>query len=155
VWPADHRGAGMLSRGWVWAILALTLAAGAGACGSGAGTAATSAASSTSAASLTSKAHTEKASGSLPTYEPSKVVIKVGGFVRLRSADSVSKVSSFYRKALKSGDWRIVSIAGTAARTSIVAMHGTTGVTIGISSSGAARTSISVLRCTCGLSAPS
>ena len=138
----------MLCKGWAWAIIALSLAAGAGACGSGGGSAVTSAVSATPAASVAPVAHSGKTSGSLPAYEPSKVVSKSGGFTRLSSADPVSKVSSFYRKALKSGGWRVISAAQTAARTSIVAMHGTTGVSISISSSGPA-TSISVFQCTC------
>jgi hypothetical protein len=138
-----------LGKSWIWAIVALVLAAGLGACSSSGGRAATSAASSTSAASLTSTVRLSNSSGSLPVYEPSKLVSKAHGFIRLSSADPMSKVISFYDKALKSGRWRIISTTKTATRAIIVAMHGTIGAGITISPAGPAGTSISVLLCTC------
>jgi hypothetical protein len=111
--------------------------------------AASPASASTAAASLASVVRINGISGSLPVYEPSKVVGKANGFIRLRSADPMSEVISFYDQALKSGRWRIITASKTAARASIVAMHGNTGAGITISSTGPAGTSISVLLCQC------
>jgi hypothetical protein len=143
MWPADHMGLGMLGKSWIWAIMALTLAAGLGACSSGGGHV------TTSAAHLASTARVIATSGSLPTYEPSKVVSNAGGLIRLSSADPASKVISFYKKALKNEGWSIVSIATTGASTSIVAMNEASGASISISSAGPADTSITVLLCIC------
>jgi len=146
-------GGPALGKSWIWAIVALALAIGLGACSSSGGRMATAAVSptsaATSAASLASVVRLNGIAGSLPVYEPSKVVSKADGFIRLRSADPMSKVISFYDKALKSGRWRIITASKTAARASIVAMHGDTGAGITIGSAGPAGTSISVLLCQC------
>lgn len=141
----------------MWAILALALAAGVGACSTGGGnpaapalspsSATPSAASSTAAARTVARAGT--AAGSLPAYQPSKVVSETSGGTELSTADSVSKVTRFYENALKDGGWRVVSTAKTAAKTTIVAMRGRNGVGILISSAVPAGTSISVVLCAC------
>jgi hypothetical protein len=143
----------------MWAILALTLAAGAGACSASGGylappalsaTSATpSAAATLSTAAARTAARPGTAAGSLPAYQPSKVVSEASGHTLLSTADSVSKVTRFYENALKDQGWRIVSTAKTAARATIVAMHGTRGAGILISSAGPAGTSISVFLCAC------
>ena len=93
-----------------------------------------SAAATSSTAAARTAARPGTAAGSLPAYQPSKVVSEASGHTLLSTADSVSKVTRFYENALKDQGWRIVSTAKTAARATIVAMHGTRGAGILISS---------------------
>jgi hypothetical protein len=145
-----------MRRRWVWVMLALTLAAGTAACSSARGNAPVPASSPTSvrpSAANTAVALTAARSGRaavlLPDYQPSKVISEAAGRIQLSSIDSVSKVTSFYENAVKSRGWRIVYNSKSAAQTSIVAMHGTTGVGILISRAGQAGTSIAVIQCQC------
>jgi hypothetical protein len=145
-----------MHKRWVWVPLALTLAAGATACSSAPGNSPVPASSRTSvtpAAANTAVALTAARSGSsavsLPNYQPSKVISEAAGRIVLSSTDSVSKVTSFYENALKGRGWRIVYDSKSAAQTSMVAMHGTTGVGILIGRADRAGTSIAVLRCQC------
>jgi hypothetical protein len=134
-----------MGKRWVWVLLALTLAAGTAACSSARGNSPVPA---HTAVALTA-ARSGRAAVSLPNYQPSKVISEASGRIQLSSIDSVSKVTSFYENALKSRGWRIVYNSKSAAETSIVAMHGTTGVGILISRADQAGTSIAVLQCQC------
>ena len=82
-------------------------------------------------------------------YQSSKVISEAAGHIELDSTDPVSKVASFYKNALKSRGWRILSAGKNAGSTDIVAMLGTTGVGISISHADPAGTAILVLECDC------
>ena len=142
-----------MGKGRIGVILALTLAAGTAGCSASRGSPAVPVPSpisvTASAAAARTVARPGRVAGSLPNYQPSKVVSEATGRIQLSSIDSVSKVASFYENALKSRGWRIVSNSKSAAETSIVAMHGNTGVGILISRAHQAGTSIAVLQCQC------
>ena len=144
-----------MRSGWLYGILATGLMAGVVACSSGSGNSASSAAPATSAApssaapaatsAAASPASSASSAGSaLPDYKPSKVISQAGGHTQLSSTASVSTVTAFYEKALKSGGWTIISTAKTSTSANFVAKRGTHGVTVAISSAGPAGTSISV-----------
>jgi hypothetical protein len=145
-----------MGKRWVWMLLALTLAAGTAACSSARGNSPVPASAPTpvrpsaaNAAVVLTAARSGRTAVSLPNYQPSKVISEAAGRIQLSSAGSVSKVTSFYENALRSSGWRIVYDSKTAAQTSIVGMHGTTGVGILIGRAGQAGTSIAVVRCQC------
>jgi hypothetical protein len=146
-----------MGKTWAWAILALTLAAGTTACGASGGnpaipahspsSATPSVAASTAAARTVARA--DSVVDSLPRYQPSKVISEAAGHIQLSSTDPVSKVASFYKNALKSRGWRILSAGKNAGSTDLVAMLGSTGVGISISHADPAGTAILVLQCDC------
>jgi len=145
-----------MGRRWVWVLLALLLTAGTAACSAARGNRVPASSPTSvmpSVAASTVSAHTAARSGKaavpLPNYQPSKVVSKAAGSVQLSSTGSVSKVASFYKNALKSRGWRIVYASKSAANTTIVAMHGATGVGISIGRADPVGTTIVVTRCQC------
>lgn len=146
-----------MAKIWIWAALALTLAAGTAACSASGGnpaipahshsSARPSAAVSTAAALAATPG--DKAVDALPHYQPSMVVSEAAGHFQLTTIASMSKVASFYKTALKGRGWRILYAGKNAGSTDIVAMLGTTGVGISISHADPAGTAIVVLACDC------
>jgi len=141
-----------MGKTWIWVVLALMLVAGTTACGASGGTPAVPAhspSSATPSAAVRTVARAGSVVGSLPRYQPSKVISEAAGHIQLSSIDPVSKVASFYRNALKSRGWRILSDGKNAGSVDMVAMLGTTGVGITIGHADPAGTSILVLACDC------
>jgi hypothetical protein len=88
--------------------------------------------------------HAVADTAALPNYKPSTVVSEAAGHTQLTSPDDVSKLTAFYQSALQQGGWSISSSAKTATSTNLVAHRTGQGVTVAISSTGPAGTSISI-----------
>lgn len=142
-----------MGRRWIWVLLALTLAAVTAACSADRGNPSVRASYLTSAAASTVAARTAARSTKtdlpLPNYQPSKVVLQTVAGVQLSSTEPVSNVTRFYENVLKNRGWRIISSDKNAANTNLVAMRGTTGISITISRANPADTSIVVAKCIC------
>jgi hypothetical protein len=146
-----------VAKTWIWTALALTLTAGTAACSASGGNPAISAHShrpatpsaAVSTAAALAATPGDKAVDALPHYQPSKLVSEAAGHFQLTTIASMSKVAGFYKNALKSRGWRILSAGKNAGSTDIVAMLGTTGVGISISHADPAGTAILVLACDC------
>lgn len=76
------------------------------------------------------------AQGKLPEYQPSAVVSKSAYSIVLTSPDSVNKIGAFYRKALATGGWHVVSDSSGPYHASFTAYRSHEGASISVYSRG-------------------
>jgi hypothetical protein len=80
----------------------------------------------------TSSAADTSATGKLPDYQPSTVVSTSEYSTVLTSPDQVSKIGTFYRKALDAGGWHVTSSSTGPYHASFTAYRGHEGASISV-----------------------
>jgi hypothetical protein len=80
----------------------------------------------------TSSAADTSATGRLPDYQPSTVVSTSEYSTVLTSPDQVSKIGTFYRKALDTGGWHVASSSMGPYHASFTAYRGHEGASISV-----------------------
>jgi hypothetical protein len=80
----------------------------------------------------TSSAADTSATGRLPDYQPSTVVSRSEYSTVLTSPDGVSKIGTFYQKALDTGGWHVASSSMGSYHASFTAYRGNEGASISV-----------------------